>query len=83
MGPDDQINRLSPLPEYRQLAEILRARIERGDWEQNTPIPSESQLIGAYGLARGTVRRAIRLLVEDGTLFVVSYRGTYVSPKEK
>lgn len=42
------------------------------------PLPSESQLMGTYGVSRGTVRRAIGLMVEAGTVFVVSGRGTYV-----
>ncbi|WP_415654059.1 GntR family transcriptional regulator, partial [Saccharomonospora xinjiangensis] len=34
-----------------------------------------------YGLARTTVRRAIKLLVEEGVVFVVPQRGTYVAER--
>lgn len=78
MGPDDEIRHNAPTPPYQQLAAILRARIARGDWESDSPIMSEVALMQTYGLSRGTVRRAIALLVEDGTLFTVKYRGTYV-----
>lgn len=76
--PDGEIDHGAPEAPYRQLAGILTARIRRGDWQPNRAIPSESQLQGEYGLARATVRRAIALLVDQGVLFVVPQRGTYV-----
>jgi DNA-binding GntR family transcriptional regulator len=79
LGPDDEVRHNAPEPPYQQLAEILAARIARGDWLPRHPIPSESQLIGEYGLARGTVRRAVRLLVEQGLAFTVKGRGTFVA----
>lgn len=79
--PDASVDPDAPEPPYKQLAGILAARVARGDWVPNRAIPSESQLVGEYGLARSTVRRAIALLVERGVVFVVPQRGTYVSPK--
>lgn len=79
--PDAAIDHDGPVTPYRQLAELLRARIERGDWQPGRPIASESRLIQEYGLARSTVRRALRLLIDDGTLFVVPQRGTYVAQR--
>ncbi|WP_082772657.1 GntR family transcriptional regulator [Actinoplanes sp. TFC3] len=69
-----------PVPPYLQLAEILGGRIERGDWQPNRPIPSELQLVQEFGIARGTVRRAVAVLRERGLVFTVPQRGTYVSP---
>ncbi|MFG1605880.1 GntR family transcriptional regulator [Actinoplanes sp. NPDC049265] len=69
-----------PVPIYLQLAEILGERIKKGDWAPNRPIPSESQLIQEFGIARGTVRRAVETLREQGLVFTVPQRGTYVSP---
>ncbi|WP_405114700.1 GntR family transcriptional regulator [Micromonospora sp. NBC_01405] len=79
--PDARIDHGAPLPPYRQLAGILVARIRRGDWQPNRAIPSEAQLVGEYGLARATVRRAIAVLVDQGALFVVPQRGTFVRPE--
>nr|WP_236540110.1 GntR family transcriptional regulator [Spiractinospora alimapuensis] len=76
-GPDDTIDHEGPLTPYRQLAAIIRARLERGDWPTGRPIASETQLTQEYGLARTTVRRSIKLLVDEGVLFVVPHRGTY------
>ncbi|MEV6598882.1 GntR family transcriptional regulator [Actinoplanes sp. NPDC051346] len=69
-----------PVPPYLQLAEILAERIERGDLQPNRPIPSESQLVQEFGIARGTVRRAVAVLRERGVVFTVPQRGTYVAP---
>ncbi|NUP20787.1 MAG: GntR family transcriptional regulator [Streptomyces sp.] len=76
--PDAEIDHEGPLTPYRQLAEILKARISRGDWAEGRPIASETRLVQEYGLARSTVRRAIAVLVEDGTVWTVQGRGTYV-----
>lgn len=67
-----------PVTPYRQLADILKARIARGDWAEGRPIASETRLVQEYGLARSTVRRAIAVLVEDGVVWTVQGRGTYV-----
>lgn len=81
--PDAHIDHGAPLSPYRQLAGILAARISRGDWQPNRAIPSESQLVQEYGLARATVRRAIAVLVDEGALFVVPQRGTFVAPNDQ
>lgn len=70
----------APVPPYLQLAEILSKRIKRGEWEPNRPIPSELQLVQEFGIARGTVRRAVAVLREQGLVFTVPQRGTYVAP---
>lgn len=68
-------------PLYRQLAEILAGRIERGEYAPGKPIPSETQLQGEFGLARGTVRAAVRVLRDRGLVITAPARGTYV-PEE-
>lgn len=79
MDPDAEINHEGPVPVYRQLADILRARIDRGDWQPNRPIPSEAQLVQTYGIARETVRKSVRVLVDEDLVFVVRGRGTFVA----
>lgn len=74
------INPLDPVPVYRQLAGILRARIERGEFPPRQPLPSESQLMGGYGVSRGSVRHALQLLAEEGLTVTIQGRGTYVLP---
>ena len=76
--PDSEIDHGAPISPYRQLAAIIAARINRGDWETDRAIPSEERLRQEYGLARSTVRRAIALLAEEGRVYVVAGRGVYV-----
>lgn len=77
--PDAEIDHEGPVTPYRQLAEILRARIARGDWAPGRRIASEADLVQRYGLARTTVRRAIAVLREEGDVVVVPQRGTFVA----
>ncbi|MCL6302936.1 GntR family transcriptional regulator [Streptomyces kronopolitis] len=81
-GPDDQVERDAPASPFQQLAGILRARVERGDWKPNRAIPSENTLAEQYGLSRPTVRRAIAALADEGLVYAVSGRGTYVAEQK-
>ncbi|MEU8011166.1 regulatory GntR family protein [Micromonospora violae] len=75
------IDPLAPTPIYVQLADVIAKRIETGELAPRRPIPSESTLQQEYGVARGTVRAAVRLLRERGLVMTVPQRGTYVSDK--
>lgn len=70
------IDRDSPEPLYRQLADQIRQRIESGEYKVR--IPSEPSLSQETGLARDTVRRAVRLLTEEGLLLRAPGKGTYI-----
>ncbi|WP_303132218.1 UTRA domain-containing protein [uncultured Olsenella sp.] len=66
-------------PLHAQLASALRQAIATREWRQGDAIPSESELMARYGLSRGTVRRAIRTLVEEGLLVSRKGSGTFVT----
>ncbi|WP_171024199.1 GntR family transcriptional regulator [Microbacterium sp. 5K110] len=51
------IERVSPVPYYEQLFEILRDRIAQGDIAEEERLPSELELCREFGLSRATVRR--------------------------
>jgi DNA-binding GntR family transcriptional regulator len=72
----------SDVPPYRQLAAILRAQIEAGDLAPRSALPSITRLQQEHGLAKGTVRKAIQLLVEEGYVRVEPGWGTFVVPPE-
>ena len=69
----------APQPVYQQIAAILRARIESGELVPDRAIPSESRLMQDYGVARETARKAVRVLVGEGLVYVVQGRGAYVT----
>jgi DNA-binding GntR family transcriptional regulator len=67
----------SPEHPYRQLAARLREQIQRG--EISAQLPSITSLTMQTGLAVGTVRRAIDILVTEGLVQTVPGRGTFVT----
>ena len=73
------IDQHAPEPSYRQLAAQLRARIDACELEPRAALPSITYLVQETGLAVGTVRRAIALLVEEGYAYTVPGRGTYAA----
>lgn len=75
------INPYSEVPAYQQLAQILRDQIKRGELGHLDPLPSESALGQTHGVGRDTVRSAIALLRDEGLVFTVSGRGTFVGPR--
>ncbi len=65
-------------PFYLQLREIIRNKIEDGEFLPGTAIPSENELAETYGINRLTVRNAIDSLVNEGMLKPVQGKGVYV-----
>lgn len=63
---------------YAWLAGMLRARITEGDWVPGASIPAETTLAKEHGVALGTMRQAIALLVTQGLLERQHGRGTFV-----
>lgn len=77
------VDHFDPEPKYRQIARIVRHQIRAGELEPMTPIPSEARMVQMYGVARETVRDAVRLLRDEGWVFTIQARGTFVSPVER
>ncbi len=77
------LNTQSPIPLYRQLAEILMEGIRAGDYPPGARIPSEPQLARDYGIGRPTVRQAIDVLVRRRLLSRRRGSGTYVRTEEQ
>jgi GntR family transcriptional regulator len=64
---------------YGKLALAMRDRILQGEWAPGDVIPAESALAQSYGVALGTIRQALALLVEDGVLQRRHGKGTFVT----
>jgi DNA-binding GntR family transcriptional regulator len=65
----------SPVPLYRQVAALLRERIEK---EGLTRLPSLTTIQQEYEVSRPTAESAVKLLVDAGEAIVVPGRGTFV-----
>lgn len=68
-----------PLYPHQQIAAWLRERIEAGEFPPGRRIPSETEIVGETGVARTTARRAIKLLREEGVIYTVPGRGSFVA----
>ena len=71
----------APEPSYRQLASQLRERIISGKIGPRELLPSITYMVQETGLAVGTVRRAIALLVEEDYAYTVPGRGTFAAER--
>ena len=68
---------------YAQIEHNLRQRIISGDLSIGEKIPTEIELCEKYSVSRITVRRAIQNLVDEGILYRLRGRGTYVSAPKR
>lgn len=63
---------------YRQIADQLRAAIDRGDFGAGDKLPSEAVLMDHYDVARMTARQAIQELRSEGRVVAEQGRGVFV-----
>lgn len=76
-----QVDYTIPEPPHRQVAAQIRERIAAGEWAPGHAIPSEKAISDETGVARTTARRAIAVLREEGTVYTVRGRGSYVAER--
>jgi GntR family transcriptional regulator len=82
MGPAmkrQTVDHLSPAPLYEQLAKIIRHEIEAGIFEPHDSLPSETSLQEQHEISRGTVRRALVVLRDQGLIITLPGRRSVVS----
>ncbi|MDT0309516.1 FCD domain-containing protein [Streptomyces sp. DSM 44917] len=74
---------LRPVPRpaglFEQVVAALRAQITSGAWPVGSRIPTEPELVSLLGVARNTVREAVRALAHNGLLDIRHGSGTYVA----
>ena len=61
-----------------QVIAALRQQITSGEWPVGSRIPTEPELVEQLGVARNTVREAVRALAHNGLLDIRQGSGTYV-----
>ncbi len=63
---------------YVQLYKILKEKIDSGEWQVDSQIPTEEELCKVYDISKATVRLAIAELVRQGYLKRQQGKGTFV-----
>jgi len=66
-------------PLYREIARDLRRKIDSGELEQGSQLPTEDELIEKYHASRNTVRGALRELSGRGLVYTLHGKGTFVT----
>lgn len=65
-----------------EIAEDLRRGIQRGEYTAGARLPSGTELMAKYGVARQTVQNAVDQLRAEGLVLSVAGRGWYVSERK-
>ena len=77
------INKENPIPYYKQIADWIREKVSTNDWKVNYQLSSENDLSLELGVSRGTIRRAISDLIDEGILIQIQGKGTFVADRKK
>jgi len=76
------VDLLGPEPIFRQIAAVLKSRIEDGTYPPQRAIPSESAICDEFDVSRKTARAAVTLLREDGLIITVRGKGSFVKGQD-
>lgn len=74
-----KIDKSIPVPLYFQLKTLILDEIKNGSYKTDGLIPTEKELSDTFQISRTTVRQAITELVQEGWLYRVKSKGTFVS----
>jgi DNA-binding GntR family transcriptional regulator len=79
----DDLDDLSGIPRYLQVAKIVEAEIRAGTWQPGNPAPSRAQLSERFGIAKETAARAHAYLAKRGYLVAAPGVGMVVTPRQR
>lgn len=66
---------------YLRIQRDLRDRIASGQWPPGSPLPSQHELAGRFGVSIMTLRQALQLLADEGLIEARHGSGTYVAAR--
>lgn len=72
---------IDSMPRYLQIKEYLRQIIRSDDMNADDKLPSEKELCDQFSVSRITVRKAMTGLEEDGLVYRIPGRGTFVAAR--
>lgn len=77
-----EISRESSLPLHIQLLDELRHKIKTGELPAETQLPGEWELVEQLGVSRATIQRAWQSAQEEGLIYRIAGKGTFVASPE-
>jgi len=78
-----EISRNGGQPLYMQVTDHLRRQLISGVWRTDDNIPPINELASAFGVARVTIREAVKVLCDEGLLTAERGRGTKVTGRAR
>lgn len=79
MDRHDAITAPSGGPIYKEVKRKMLAALAAGEWKPGEAVPAEPRLAERFGIAIGTLRKAIDELVAENVLLRQQGRGTFVA----
>ena len=76
------IDKTVPVPLYYQLKTMITDEIKSGKYEVDSLIPTEKEFSDQFDISRTTVRQAITELVQEGWLYRVKSKGTFIAHRK-
>lgn len=77
-----ELSRDRPKTLYEQIQDWMRNQIVSGAWPEHYKVTAEEELSEKLAVNRGTLRKAISGLVDEGLLITVHGKGTFVASKQ-
>lgn len=77
-----EVDKQAKMPMYQQIKEILEEAIAKGEYEEGSKLPTESELCRRCGVSRITVVRAFEQLEQSGLIYRVQGKGSFVCAKK-
>lgn len=74
-----KVNKSAPTPAYYQLKELVREQIRKNELKPGDKVPSETILSKFHEISKMTVRQGIKGLCDEGLLYRIRGKGTFVS----
>ncbi|MFW5985695.1 MAG: GntR family transcriptional regulator [Halanaerobiaceae bacterium] len=74
----NKISRNGIKPLYKQIKELILENIKEGNLSEGEMLPTERILCEKTGVSRHTIRKGVSELVEEGVLYRVQGKGTFV-----
>lgn len=77
---DFNVSHTNSLPLHLQLLDELRHKIKSGQLKAHERLPSEWELVDSLNISRATIQRAWQAAQDEGLIYRVAGKGTFVSP---